>query len=124
MTDKRKFNRILESAEITYRSLSKVKTKGTLSKDISKGGLKFIVREFIPKDSMLKIKINLKKIPLSFETTGKVKWIRRIPNSERFDIGVEFVEIARSVLIHLEQYIQTIQRNEKVSKTEKSSDLL
>ena len=61
MTDKRKFNRILESAEITYRSLSKVKTKGTLSKDISKGGLKFIVREFIPKDSMLKIKINLKR---------------------------------------------------------------
>ena len=109
MNEKRKFIRILESAEISYRLISKVKLKGTLTKDISKGGLRFTVREFVPKDSILKIKINLKKIPLSFETTGRVKWIRRMPSSERFEIGVEFVEITKNVLMHLDQYIKTIQ---------------
>jgi len=118
MNEKRKFVRILESAEISYRLISKVKLKGTLSKDISKGGLRFTVRDFVPKDSIMKIKINLRKIPLSFETTGKVKWIRRMPSSERFEIGVEFVEITRSVLIHLDQYIQTLQVSKEGAKTE------
>jgi c-di-GMP-binding flagellar brake protein YcgR len=122
MNEKRKFIRILESAEISYRLISKLKLKGTLSKDISKGGLRFTVREFVPKDSTLKIKINLKKIPLSFETTGKVKWIRRMPAGERFEIGVEFVEITRSVLIHLDQYIKTLQVSKEVAKTEDSNN--
>jgi len=121
MNEKRKFIRILESAEISYRLISKVKLRGTLSKDISKGGLRFTVREFVPKDSILKIKINLKKIPLSFETTGKVKWIRRMPASENFEIGVEFVEITKSVLMHLDQYIQTLQVSKDTAKTKKAN---
>ena len=123
MNEKRKFIRILESAEISYRLISKVKLRGTLSKDISKGGLRFTVREFVPKDSILKIKINLKKIPLSFETTGKVKWIRRMPASENFEIGVEFVEITKSVLMHLDQYIQTLQVSKDTAKTKKTNHM-
>lgn len=112
----RKFIRIPESAEITYRLIKNIKTTGALSRDISKGGLRFFVSEFIPKESILKIKIVLKKIPYSFEVAAKVKWINKRFANESFEIGVEFIEVSKKDLLHLEQYIENI--NYKKSQEE------
>ena len=108
MKDNRKFIRIPESAEISYRLIKNIKTSGALSRDISKGGLRFFVSEFIPRESILKIKIGLKKITYSFEATAKVKWIKKRFANESFEIGVEFMEVPQKDLKHLEQYIKNI----------------
>jgi c-di-GMP-binding flagellar brake protein YcgR len=108
MKNNRKFIRIPESAEISYRLIKNIKTTGALSKDISKGGLRFFVNEFIPKESILKIKMALKKIPYSFEVMAKIKWIKKRFANESFEIGVEFMEVPRKDLQHLEQYIEDI----------------
>lgn len=116
MKDKRKYIRISESAEVSYRLIKNIRTTGALSKDISKGGLKFFVNEFIPKESVLKIKIGLEKIPYSFEVMAKVKWIKKRFANERYEIGVQFIEVPREGLLHLEQYIQDAHSNESQDK--------
>ncbi|MGA1842263.1 MAG: PilZ domain-containing protein [bacterium] len=108
MKNNRKFIRIPESAEISYRLIKKIKATGALSKDISKGGLRFFVNEFIPKESVLKIKIIIKKIPYSFEVMAKVKWVKKRFANESFEIGVEFIEVPEKDLQHLVRYIEDI----------------
>lgn len=108
MKNNRKFIRIPESAEISYRLIKNIKTTGALSKDISKGGLRFFVNEFIPKESVLKIKIIIKKLPYSFEVIAKVKWVKKRFANESFEIGVEFIEVPQKDLQHLERYIEDI----------------
>jgi hypothetical protein len=106
MKDKRKYIRISESTEISYRLIKNIKTTGALSKDISKGGLRFFVNEFIPKESVLKVKIELKKIPYSFEAMAKVIWIKKRFANESFEIGAQFIEVPREDLLNLEEYLQ------------------
>ncbi|MGA1863438.1 MAG: PilZ domain-containing protein [bacterium] len=108
MKNNRKYIRIPESAEISYRLVKNIKTTGALSKDISKGGLRFFVNEFIPKESVLKIKIIIKKIPYSFEVMAKIKWVRKRFANESFEIGAEFIEVPQKDLKHLERYIENI----------------
>lgn len=108
MKNNRKFIRIPESTEISYRLIKNIKTIGALSKDISKGGLRFFVSEFIPNESILKIKIGLEKTHYSFEVMAKVKWIKKRFANESFEIGVEFIEVPRKDLQKLEQYIENV----------------
>ena len=106
MIEKRKFVRIPAFAEISYRLIKSVKTTGALSKDISRDGLRFLVNEFIPKESVLKIKIGLQRVPYSFEVMAEVKWIKKRFSNERYEIGVQFIEVPQEGFLYLEQYIQ------------------
>ena len=67
MKERRKYVRIHESSQITYELLPGESMKEYATKDISQGGIKFLTREFIPKGSRLKIKLNLYKKFFSFE---------------------------------------------------------
>jgi c-di-GMP-binding flagellar brake protein YcgR len=110
--ERRRFTRIPESSEITYRIISEAKTEHFITQNLSRGGVRFFVHEFIPQGTLLKIKLRLKKTSFSFEALAQVRWIEEDSFSERFEIGVKFVDISHSNTAYLLRYIDTMLKPE------------
>ena len=107
MLERRRYVRIPENSQISYRILPDIKTKAFLTRDISQGGIRFFVHEFIPANSNLQIRLALEKISFSFEAFVKVIWTRKDAHSERYEIGVEFMNIPKKAADHLIDYIKS-----------------
>jgi len=92
MSDKRKNPRIEVSFPLECKNLPSRNYFYTVSKDLSLSGTRILINEFIPKDNLLKIHINL--IDKVLDLKAKVVWCNKERGvSERYLIGVEFVEI-------------------------------
>ena len=111
MLERRKFIRIPENSQISYEILSELKAMDYIIKDISQGGVRFFVHEFIPRNSILKIKLTLAKTTFYFEALAKLVWIKEDALSERYEVGVEFVNIPRNATEHLIDYIRSVLKN-------------
>ncbi|MCX5699702.1 MAG: PilZ domain-containing protein [Candidatus Omnitrophica bacterium] len=93
MIERRRCVRIPESLSIVYEVVPGQTRKEYITKDISQGGMRFLINEFISKDSRLRIKISFHETLFSLEIWVKCAWIRKIPYSDRYEIGVEFVDM-------------------------------
>jgi len=108
MIERRRFVRIPEDSAISYEVQPNTKIEEFLTRNISQGGICFFVHKFIPKDSHLKIKLSLKKISFYFEALVRLVWIKKDAHSERYEIGVEFINIPKEATEHLIAYITDI----------------
>jgi len=111
MQERRRYIRIPESLEITYRIASQSKSSEFITKDISQTGIRFFVHDFIPINSIVKVKIKIKKMPFSFEALTKVVWAKKDPYSNRYEVGARFSEIPQQALNHLIEYIRIMVRS-------------
>lgn len=107
MIEKRKYIRIPERLGIFYEITPSAKTGEQVTKDISHGGIRFLIRDFIPKDSRLKIRITFKTF-FSLEALVKVVWIREVPDGEEFEVGTQFIDMPREAQAYLINYIETL----------------
>ena len=106
--ERRRFVRITENLQISYEVMSKRMVRDSLTKDVSQAGIRFLTQEFIAKDSLLKIRLILEKIPFSFETLARVVWVREVSRSGRYEIGVEFTNISAEAAKQLIDYLTNI----------------
>jgi len=106
MLERRRYVRIPEHAQICYEVIPGEKMRESLTKNISRGGIRFLVRDFIPKDSRLKIRLDLHEIPFNFEAIVKVVWIKQIPHGGEYEVGVEFTDMPDKAAQHLLGYIR------------------
>jgi len=113
MMERRRYIRIPETVEITYRKIPEVKSSQFLTKDVGEGGVRFFVHKFLPKGSLLRVRIKFEKEAFCVEAIVRVRWIRNIFNDERFEIGVEFIEIPLDALNKLKYYIFKASRSTK-----------
>jgi c-di-GMP-binding flagellar brake protein YcgR len=94
MEERRRYVRIPENLEISYKVISAEKSPSAYTtKDISQGGIRFLAHDFIPKDSRLKIKLNLCKGCIVIEALVRMVWISKSERGESYEVGVEFVDI-------------------------------
>lgn len=105
MLERRRYIRIPEKSQISYRVLPEIQSRGFITKNISQSGIRFLVHDFISKDRLLEIRLTLEKIHFSFTAIVKVRWVRQEPLGERYEIGVEFVNIPGKAVDHLIDYI-------------------
>ena len=108
MQERRRFIRVPDNSQISYEVISRPKIGDFFTKDISQGGIRFFVHEFIPKNALLKIRLTLKKLSFSFEAVVKLVWIREDPHSDRHEIGVEFINLPKKATEYLIDYIRNI----------------
>jgi len=108
LRERRRFVRIPRDLEIFYEVLSKKIFRDTITKDISQGGIRFVTDEFIAKDSILKIRLILRKIHFTFEAYVKVVWIKKESRSGRYEIGVEFTNIPDDAAKLLVAYLTNV----------------
>ena len=111
MLERRKFVRIPERSQISYEILHELKAKDYLTRDISQGGIRFFAHEFIRRNSILRIRLTLTKTTFYFEALAKVVWISEDTLSERYEVGVEFVDIPQDASEHLINYIRSVLKN-------------
>lgn len=77
----------------------------TLSDNISIGGLSFTNNRFIAPNTCLMLQVNvLSKI---VRPVAKISWVSSLARSDKFRVGVEFVEFDFQEKKHLVNYIDT-----------------
>jgi len=74
--------------------------------DFSKGGLGFISHRRIPVNKEIPIEIELAVEGSPVFVIGRVQWVRRIPDSSNYRIGVSFKDVLRGSKSRLNQYFK------------------
>lgn len=90
-TNRRQFPRFSFDHPVSCRTSMMSEASGALSRDISSGGIRMTVNEFMPIGSQLEMAIFLPALGREVQIKGRVAWIRENSYSERFDIGVSFI---------------------------------
>ena len=108
MEERRRFVRVPGNLRLSYKIIPNVKIGESITKNISEGGLRFFVNEFIPKNNFLKIRMTLGKKCFSFEILTRVAWIREDSLFARHEIGVEFINMPKETTEALVDFIKNL----------------
>lgn len=107
--ERRHYPRRANALAVQYRHLLKPQDPftGSLSKDISAGGLRVSAPGFLPKDTRLVVEFMLPESVKRIRAIGRVAWVEEEPASRACDFGLEFVEISpqdrQSIVGHIER---------------------
>ncbi len=93
MEERRKYPRIDVSFPVECNILAQKIYFYTISKDLSLGGIKVLSDDFIPKDNVVRVRVNLIDEIVSLK--ARVAWCNRKRVSEKYLMGLEFVEISQ-----------------------------
>ena len=107
-SEKRRFERVVSQMPIQYKKLKQPAegTVGAISINISEGGVRFLANEFLPLASRLVIEVFVPAQPRPVKAISKVAWIRKMPEGEQYEIGNQFLDIAREDKISLGGYVK------------------
>lgn len=67
---------------------------GSLSRDMSAGGVQLMTTRFLPRDSRVVVLFSPPGAGRQLRAVARVHWTRERPMGESFDCGLEFVEIS------------------------------
>lgn len=90
-TEKRRFPRIPLKAELHCQVRGVPRFDNFISDDISLGGVSFVNSEYIVPQTPVSLKINLRSRVLN--PIGKIAWSWPLPHSDKYKVGVEFLEL-------------------------------
>lgn len=91
--EKRRVNRIKSSLELYYELRPEGRYGNCLTYEISEGGLRMVTDSFMPRLSRVMLRLSLDPHKV-IDVVGKVAWAQRVPNSYRYQVGLEFVEVS------------------------------
>lgn len=105
--EKRKALRLNMSVPVEYKKLreSSEAKKGSVTKDLSVGGVRFITDEFLAFTArmILDIALPLPERPIS--ALAKVAWIRKLAAGNKYEIGNQFLEMSKDDKNRLSNYL-------------------
>ena len=109
--EKRRFVRITFKQPVQFQWKDPVPLGGSLSFDLSEGGIRIRLNDFIPLAAELPLQIQL-AIEQAVDCIGRVVWIRKVPSSDSYHAGLEFIETESlgRVKEKIRQWIHTYQR--------------
>ena len=95
--EKRRYKRVDTKLALQYRDLKKGSDlpKGSLLKNISEGGICFSSKQFMSLACRLVLDISLPNSVKPIKAISKVAWIRRLPLGDQYELGNQFLEIAK-----------------------------
>jgi c-di-GMP-binding flagellar brake protein YcgR len=79
--------------------------KGSLMRDISEGGARMTIYEFLPRNLKLATEIPLISGTKPLKGTCRVAWAVKAAFSEQYDVGVEFVNFNQEDRTQVAKYI-------------------
>ncbi len=101
--DKRQFPRIKISNPLRYQVRGKEAFSNGICNNISAGGLALVSESFIPRATPVMLEINVLSRVLN--PIGRVSWATSMPHSDRYRMGVEFLEINPRDRQYLSDYV-------------------
>jgi c-di-GMP-binding flagellar brake protein YcgR len=105
--ERRKYQRIESNLPLQYKNLRKIgeSPTGSLTKDLSAGGVRFRTGEFISLACRLVVEINLPTVEKPIKAISKVAWIRKVPASDSYELGNQFLEITKEDRSHVTNFV-------------------
>lgn len=105
--ERRRHSRAESNLPIQYKNLKKITVApiGTLTKDISEGGVRFRSSEFISLACRLVVEINLPTNPKPVKAISKVAWIKRLPATDQYELGNQFLEMTKEDKSRITEFV-------------------
>lgn len=117
MEEKRQQIRINKSVTVTYEILGNFLGSSTPSKNISEGGIRLAVYQYLEPQMFLKLWIHIEDLKEPIVAMGQVVWLeRREDRKYPYEIGIKFTRIAESNRIQLCNYIRRLSGEGKTDK--------
>ena len=110
--ERRKFGRVKSHVPIKFRKLrSGVGSDGTgsISKNISKGGIRFRTGEFISMACRLIMELDVPMFSKPIKAITKVAWIRKTEGGDDYEVGNQFVEMSKEDKELISEYVESLQ---------------
>lgn len=101
--EKRRFPRVKLKASLCYKIRGTAECNNSVTDDISLGGVGFINHNFIPPETSVGLEINI--LSKMLNPIGKIAWSQPLPHSNRYRVGVEFLEFDPREKNYLSDYI-------------------
>lgn len=74
--------------------------------DIGKSGIGIISNKSIPLDTKMAVELDLNAEGESVLAVGYVKWVRRLPDSQSYRVGMKFEEISKTTQLQIEERLR------------------
>lgn len=102
--ENRKFVRVPFKCPVKYRLNEEDVFSGELAQDLSTGGMRLRCNTFLPLNSSVKVRVQFSPASEVVDIEGVVVWVRSVPYSEAYQVGLKFNEgvFAR---LRLAQYV-------------------
>ena len=106
--ERRQFERVRYAEPVGIHFVRPDKFGGCLSADLSEGGLRLKVTDYIAPGTELAVKIELDSFKV-IELTGTVAWAEKDRFNERYQIGLKFEEQDSRALVRekIHRFIET-----------------
>ena len=107
--EKRRFERIDSNLPLRYKNIKTATVPmGSLTKDISEGGVSFKTGEFISLACRLVVEITLPTAQRPIKAISKVAWIRKLSSGEQYELGNQFLEISKEDRSIITDYVSRL----------------
>lgn len=90
--ERRRFQRLKANCPVDYRFFNAERYQQSVTCDISEGGISFLVDGPVSIGTHIYFEARLKNRPQSLYGIARVAWSSREPYSEKYKVGLEFVE--------------------------------
>jgi len=101
--EKRRFSRVKLKSPLHFSIRGRGGFNDTVSEDISTGGICFTNNRYIAPLTNLMLEVRVLSRVLN--PIGRVVWVNPMPHSDRYRLGVEFVELDPQKKLYLSEYI-------------------
>lgn len=93
--ERRRFPRVKAGLPVEFRQLTQPERQmaGSLSRDLSAGGVRLTTSRFLARDSRLVVLFTPPGAGRQIRAVARVAWVQERPFGEFCDCGLEFVEI-------------------------------
>jgi c-di-GMP-binding flagellar brake protein YcgR len=108
--EQRRHTRLESVLPLKYKNLRKsaVSPIGSLTRNISEGGVCFESSEFISLACRMVVEISLPTVPKPIKAISKVAWIRKIPSSEQYELGNQFLEMSKEDKVQITNFVTNV----------------
>ncbi|MDP3730865.1 MAG: PilZ domain-containing protein [Candidatus Omnitrophota bacterium] len=109
ITERRRFQRIDSALPLRYKNLKTATVPmGSITKDISEGGISFKTNEFISLACRLVVEVTLPTAQRPVKAISKVAWIRKLSSGEQYELGNQFLEISKEDRSIITDYVSRL----------------
>ncbi|OGX08873.1 MAG: hypothetical protein A2Y03_10845 [Omnitrophica WOR_2 bacterium GWF2_38_59] len=87
--EKRSFQRVACRNVVKFKIKDSLESGGCLARDISDGGIKINLNEFVPLHSEVNLEVQLATQRI-VDCVARIVWIEKMPFMDRYQAGLEF----------------------------------
>lgn len=94
-SERREHPRVGIAMPVRYRGIrqSSDSAINAITRDISRGGIRILVDEFISVFTRLVVEISIPSVIRPIKVVSKVAWVCKRPYGDQYEVGMQFIDI-------------------------------